>query len=96
MLSLHKAAKKAGLDLDQYNDIKRQIAELEFDLSRLRDPLYKNLPITPPKLKNYSASEIEFSKKLKGILSDQLHGRKSNTLEKITNILESASKRLKK
>jgi hypothetical protein len=97
LLSLHKSAKKVGLDLEQYNDIKRQVAELEFDLRRLRDPLHKNLPITPPKLSNYSANEIHLSKKLKGILADnQLLGRKSNTLEKITNILESASKRLKK
>ncbi|KAG5677553.1 hypothetical protein PVAND_007304 [Polypedilum vanderplanki] len=97
LLSLHKAAKKVGLDLEQYNDIKRQIAELEFDLCRLRDPLYKNLPITPPKSKTYSASEIELSKKLKGILNDnQLLGRKSNILEKVSHILVSASKRLKK
>lgn len=95
LISLHKAAKKNGLDLDQYNDIKREIAEIEFDLRRLKDPLYKDLPATPPKLPNYSASEMAQSKRLKAIFADtQLLGKKSS-LEKLKTILESASKRLK-
>lgn len=97
LITLHKAAKKVGLNLEQYNDIKREIAEIEYDLRRLQDPLYKNLPSTPPKVSVYSATEIESSKKLKKFLKDQkLLGHKSNTLEKLTNILESATKRLKK
>jgi calcium uniporter protein, mitochondrial len=97
LITLHKSAKKLGLDLIQYNDIKRQIAEIEHDLRRLNDPLYKNLPAFPPKTPNFSQTEIESSKKLKTLLADaaQLKGGKSS-LEKITNILESATKRLKK
>lgn len=96
LISLHKAAKKAGLDLDQYNDIKREIAEIEFDLRRLKDPLYKNLPATPPKLSSYSATEIASAKKLKSTLADyKLLAQKSNSLEKLRNIVESATKRLK-
>lgn len=96
MLALHKAAKKAGLDLNYYNDIKREVAEIEFDLRRLKDPLYKDLNLTPPKSNTFSATEIETSKKIKAFLNDnQLLGRKSNTIEKLTNILESATKRLK-
>lgn len=82
--------------MSTYNDVKREIAEIEYDLRRLKDPLYKDLNLTPPKSSTYSATEIETSKKLKAFLSDNhLLGRKSNTLEKLTNILESASKRLK-
>lgn len=96
MLALHRAAKKAGLDLNSYNDVKREIAEIEYDLRRLKDPLYKDLTLTPPKSSTYSATEIETSKKIKAFLNDnQLLGRKSNTIEKLTNILESATKRLK-
>ncbi|CAG9799708.1 unnamed protein product [Chironomus riparius] len=96
LISLHKAAKKNGLDLEQYNDIKREIAEIEFDLRRLKDPLYKDLPAPPPKLPNYSASEIAQSNRLKAIFADsQLLGKKNRSLEKLKTILESASKRLK-
>lgn len=97
LIALHKTAKKVGLDLNQYNDIKREIAEIEHDLRRLNDPIYKNLPALPPKTPNFSQSEIESSKKLKAILSDAEKlkvGRGS--LQKITNILEAATKRLKK
>lgn len=63
LITLHKAAKKAGVNLAEYNDIKRQIAEIEHDLRRLRDPLYMHLPAPPPKTKTFSASEIAFAKK---------------------------------
>lgn len=77
--------------------MKRQVAELEHDLRRLNDPLYKNLPAFPPKTPKFSQTEIESSKKLKALLADasQLKGEKGS-LEKITNILEAATKRLKK
>lgn len=65
LITLHKAAKKAGINLAEYNDIKRQIAEIEHDLRRLRDPLYMHLPAPPPKSKTYSATEIALSKKQK-------------------------------
>lgn len=97
MITLHKSAKKLGLDLNQYNDMKREIAEVEHDLRRLNDPLYKNLPAFPPKTPNFSQTEIESSKKLKAMLADAEHLKgKKGSLEKITNILEAATKRLKK
>lgn len=77
--------------------MKREIAELEYDLRRLKDPLYKDLTLTPPKSSNYSATEIASAKKIKALLGDnQLLGRKSNNVEKIVDFLESATKRLKK
>lgn len=36
---MHKKAKKIGLDLERYNNIKEQIYAIEYDLKRLRDPL---------------------------------------------------------
>jgi site-specific DNA-cytosine methylase len=44
LITMHKRAKKGGLDLDQYNVLKKQIAEVEYDLKRLRDPLQLHLP----------------------------------------------------
>jgi hypothetical protein len=97
LITLHKSAKKLGLDLNQYNDIKREIAEIEHDLRRLNDPLYKNLPAFPPKTPNFSQTEIDSSKKLKAFLKDAVSLKDGkNSLEKISNILESATKRLKK
>lgn len=44
LLSIHKRAKKKSFDIDEYNSMKRQIAEVEFDLKRLKDPLYLQIP----------------------------------------------------
>ncbi|CRK95893.1 CLUMA_CG009339, isoform A [Clunio marinus] len=98
LISLHKAAKKNGLDLNQYNEIKREIAEIEHDLRRINDPLYKNLPAFPPKTPNFSQTEIASSKKLKSILADaaKLKSGTKGSVEKIQQILEAATKRLKK
>lgn len=86
-----------GLDLNQYNDIKREIAEVEHDLRRLSDPLYKNLPAFPPKTPNFSQTEIATSKKLKALLADASNVKnEKGALEKITKILDAATRRLKK
>lgn len=39
LLTLHKRAKKKRFDIEEYNSLKRQIADIEYDLRRLRDPL---------------------------------------------------------
>jgi calcium uniporter protein, mitochondrial len=91
---MHKSAKKIGLDLNEYNEIKREIAEIEYDIRRLNDPLHKNLPSIPPKIQNYSETEISSAKKLKALLAEKkIFG--ATSLEKISNIFDSA-KRLKK
>lgn len=46
LFSIHKRAKKAGLDLRKYNSLKDQINIIENDLKRLRDPLHIHLPST--------------------------------------------------
>lgn len=92
LIDMHKTAKKAGLDLNAYNEIKREIAEVEYDLRRLNDPLYKNLPTVPPKTPNYSETEISSAKKLKAMLSEKMGAQ---GLEKLSNIFATA-KRLKK
>lgn len=40
LITMYKKAKKQGFDIDQYNALRRQLAEVEHDLQRLRDPLY--------------------------------------------------------
>lgn len=51
LITLHKKAKKLGLDLNQYNQLKDQITKVELDLTKLRNPLRLRLPpsATAPK-----------------------------------------------
>lgn len=44
LMILHKRARKIGLDIDQYNALKDEIARTELDLNRLRDPIQVHLP----------------------------------------------------
>ncbi|KAK7076035.1 hypothetical protein SK128_009427, partial [Halocaridina rubra] len=44
LISFYKKAKKLGMDVERYNNLKNRMAELEHDLRRLRDPLALNLP----------------------------------------------------
>ncbi|XP_058987645.1 calcium uniporter protein, mitochondrial isoform X3 [Musca domestica] len=44
LLTLYKRAKKRNFDVETYNSLRRQIAEIEYDLRRLRDPLNLQLP----------------------------------------------------
>ncbi|KAL0266278.1 UNVERIFIED_CONTAM: hypothetical protein PYX00_008870 [Menopon gallinae] len=44
LITLHKKAKKMGLDLEKYNQIKEKVYVIERDLKRLRDPLQVHLP----------------------------------------------------
>lgn len=44
LITLHKRARKMGLDLDQYNSLKDELSRTELDLTRLRDPLQVHLP----------------------------------------------------
>ena len=56
LIAMHKKAKKQGLDLLQYNALRRQIVEIEGDLRRLRDPLYLHVPAVPKKI--YATDEV--------------------------------------
>lgn len=67
---MHKSAKKSGLDLAQYNNLKREIAEIENDIRRLRDPLYLHLPAPPVKAPTYSETEISTAKKIKDFITE--------------------------
>lgn len=40
LITMYKKAQKQGFDINQYNALRRQLAEVEHDLQRLRDPLY--------------------------------------------------------
>ncbi|XP_017268316.1 calcium uniporter protein, mitochondrial isoform X1 [Kryptolebias marmoratus] len=45
LLFLHKGVKRTRFDVEKYNKLKDDIAEVELDLKRLRDPLQLQLPI---------------------------------------------------
>ncbi|XP_028897640.1 uncharacterized protein LOC105214400 isoform X2 [Zeugodacus cucurbitae] len=44
LITMHKKAKRKNFDIEKYNLLKRQIAEAEYDLRRLRDPINLQLP----------------------------------------------------
>lgn len=44
LITFHKKAKKQGLDVHRYNELRDGIARIEADLRRLRDPLQIHLP----------------------------------------------------
>ena len=48
LIILHKRARKIGLDLERYNQLKDSIARIESDIRRLRDPLQLHLPPNHP------------------------------------------------
>uniref|UniRef100_A0A3Q0RKA8 Calcium uniporter protein n=1 Tax=Amphilophus citrinellus TaxID=61819 RepID=A0A3Q0RKA8_AMPCI len=45
LLFFHKGVKRTRFDIEKYNKLKDDIAEVELDLKRLRDPLQLQLPI---------------------------------------------------
>ncbi|XP_037044499.1 calcium uniporter protein, mitochondrial isoform X2 [Bradysia coprophila] len=56
LITLHKKAKKKGFDIELYNQLKREVAEVEHDLRRLRDPLYvRYSPTSAPNLTDNSS-----------------------------------------
>jgi len=45
LLTMHREARKKRLDLERYNKLRDEIAQTEYDIARLRDPLQLNLPL---------------------------------------------------
>ncbi|CAL4089433.1 unnamed protein product, partial [Meganyctiphanes norvegica] len=70
LLSFHKRAKKAGMDIEKYNNLKEELAEVESNLARLRDPLSLNLPLTHIKESQSSSAPLAKIKNLLGIKGD--------------------------
>ena len=62
----HKNARKIGMDVNKYNQIRTQISKIEADLQRLRDPLALHLP-----LKNRLASHQMELERLQRLESSQ-------------------------
>ncbi|CAL8359391.1 unnamed protein product [Boreogadus saida] len=44
-LFFHKGLKRTRFDVEKYNQLRGDIAEVELDLKRLRDPLQLQLPV---------------------------------------------------
>lgn len=53
---MYKKAKKQGLEIEKYNKLKQQIADVEYDLRRLHDPLY--LRMSPNATNTYTKAGL--------------------------------------
>lgn len=101
LITMHKKAKKKGFDVDQYNNLRRQVAEVEYDLQRLRDPLY--LRVSPTIYGTSSVSKLASSSSLASSFarSSQFSpnlpaSKKSSLLSSASEIIVSAAKKFKK
>ncbi|VDI39172.1 Hypothetical predicted protein, partial [Mytilus galloprovincialis] len=45
LIGLHKNAKKSKMSVETYNKLKEEIAKVEYDIKRLRDPLQLRVPL---------------------------------------------------
>lgn len=45
LLAFYKFARRQGMDVSRYNELRNQLEEIEEELRRLRDPLQKHLPV---------------------------------------------------
>ncbi|XP_037908151.1 calcium uniporter protein, mitochondrial isoform X3 [Hermetia illucens] len=89
LMTIHKRAKKKGFDLETYNNLKRQQAETEYDLNRLRDPLNLQLP-TGWNTSNSSLSSTSISSE------DDNKSTMSSSKSKLNKLISAATKKLKK
>lgn len=99
---MYKKAKKQGLDIGKYNKLKAQIADIEYDLRRLHDPLY--LRMSPNATNVYTKSGLHakhFIKTKSGVdsisdLKEIGSQEKPGPFGTLSGIFEAATKKLKK
>lgn len=91
LIAMHKKAKKQGLDLLQYNALRRQIVEIEEDLRRLRDPLYLHVPAAPKKI--YAEDGQAFEEKELERISNESGSLSTDRLKEIVKALQEKVKR---
>lgn len=87
---LHQKARKHGFDIEHYNQLRREQAEVEHDLRRLRDPLffrYANASTQGPARVGFDSTKIP------GVPLQELP---LNPRSKIASIIDTAAKKLKK
>lgn len=92
LITMYKKAQKQGFDIEQYNVLRRQLAEVEHDLQRLRDPLYfryANATTVGPS--SITTKEGKTISALQNAATPALTQK-----SKIATILEAASKKFQK
>lgn len=89
LIAMHKKAKKQGLDLLQYNALRRQIVEVEEDLRRLRDPLYLHVPAVPKKI--YADNERPIDEAALAAANDQFTAK-----ERLRDVVKGLTEKLKR
>lgn len=67
LIILHKKARKIGLDIDQYNTLKDEVARIETDLARLRDPIKVHNP--PTHVSHFELKTVSPLDRLKNIIN---------------------------
>lgn len=97
---MYKKAKKQGLEIEKYNKLKQQIADIEYDLRRLHDPLY--LRMSPNATNTYTKDGLHAKHFLRTkSLADSIKITDPTTLKAnkpfagISQIFAAATKKLK-
>lgn len=101
---MHKKAKKAGFKLDEYNRLKAEAVQIENDLRRLRDPLFlRTAPPPPTTGPVFTVGQTEKDRLFQTALSsptvaalDAAASNKPTFTQRLANIFQSATKKLKK
>lgn len=103
---MHKKAKKSGFQIEEYNRLKHEAAQIENDLRRLRDPLFLRSPPLPPVTGSPSSSlfmadqtekERLFQTALTSPTIATLDASSKPTFkQRLATIFQSATKKLKK
>lgn len=93
LITMYKKARKHNFDVDQYNLLKRELADVETDLRRLRDPLYHRYSTAAALAPLRSADDALGPDAGNKLLLGQSAGK---PLGKIAALLDSAARKLKK
>lgn len=103
LIAMHKRAKKAGFQIEEYNRLKAQAAQIENDLKRLRDPLFlRSAPpaSTTPGL--FPTGQTEKDRLFQTALTSptvaalDAASSKPTFTQRLATIFQSATKKLKK
>lgn len=102
LIAMHKKAQKAGFRIEEYNRLKAEAAQIENDLRRLRDPLFlRSAPPTSSSSALFRVGQTEKDRLFQTALTSPTvaaldASSKPTFTQRLANIFQSATKKLKK